>query len=500
MITDNGMEKILKKCGELPSWAVYAAIAAASLIFMIWHAEDSGFWYDEFAQICFSGLDSTLLDSLTTVDPTPPLFNVMANIWYHIVPYGERWLLLLPQTAMAFAVYISGLWGERLNGRMTGICTALLLGSSQMVIEQCGFEFRGYGTYLLFAVSVLYMHDLRVCVGEKHSAGSAALYTVLLICLIYSHLFGLLVFAALGMFDLLAVRTAKNRLLNAIPYVCAGAAFLPWLIYFWQAAGTASVGAAVDWMVKPNPWEVIKLIAYLCGNHIIVCALFMTGTIWVLYGFAAAGQDRFLVLRKLVPIVVGIVMISVMYCFGIVRAGQASLWVKRYFTALFPCCAVITAMGAVAAANFISRRLPKVKEIHVYAAVFVLVVPVFLYRTAVVDTPLAVYHHREAAEFLYEQDDIMDCDVIVLSTLGDTTPGWYSYYVERQGSRKGFLAASVYDIDPKDMDQYNVVYVDTGYLYENCAAKEMIADQFELDSYWQDVSVERYVRKTLAGH
>lgn len=471
-------------------------IALAFLAFMILNGNHYGFWYDEFAQICFSGGSQTLLDSLLVVDPTPPLFNVLANIWYHIVPYGERWLLLLPQLATAGGVYISALWGERLGGQSVGVWTAILLGASQMVMEQCGFEFRSYGIYLLFSALAFYIHcrlmERELCwIWEIGYFGA-------LIGLLYSHAFGVLLVAALGLIDLIQIGIRRKHWRSLIPYVAAGCCYLPWLVQFFYRAGTAATNAVVGWMQSPTLWDIIKLLAYLCGNHIVVCGLFAAGTavliIWVFQKQRGEGTES---LIQCIPLLVSGIVVCVAFLYGIIQGSQASLWEKRYFTGLFPCAAVICGMGATAISRLLQRY--GMVSTRIFSVVCAgLVVPVFLVKTAVGDTPLGTYYHREVAEVLYQQNDIREEHVLILSTMDQFISGWEEYYGSHQGRREELGIRSIYDVTPKELQQYDVIYFENNFWEERsrtCPTRQMLETEYNVSKSWDEIHLQKYEKK-----
>lgn len=478
---------------RVPSHAWYAAIALFSLVFMICCGANTSFWFDEFAQICFSGLGKSLTESALVLDPTPPLFNVTANIWYNLVPYGDRWLLLLPQLATAASVYVVGLWAEKVRGKQAGVCAAALLGTSQMVLEQCGFEFRGYGFYLLFASLAMYRFHCRTSPDGRRTFAGETVFALVLTALLYCHVFALMVFGVLAAAEFVLVLRKKCKPAALVPYLLAGAAFLPWLIRFLLKAGSDAAVAAVDWMVKPTPWEVVKLAAYLCGNHIIVCILFVLGVLSVL--FAACRTPAEAASRQmLVPLSAGVFQVGAMYIYGVIRTDFASLWVKRYFTGLFPICAVFCAVGIVSLVEWICCRQKSSKSLWVYLIVFGSIVPLFLVKTAVGDTPLGVYYHRETAEILYQQPDIFDEGTIVLSTLGDYVDGWKAYYVERQGERESFLIRSLYEVGLEEIMNYKVVYLDHGFPEMESEARKKLDSSYICSQEWEKEALSRYVR------
>lgn len=471
---------------------LYAVIALLSLAFMIWHADDTSLWYDEFAQICYSGQNMTLLDSARVLDPTPPLFNLLANLWYHIVPYGQRWLLLLPQGAVAFAVYLTGLWGEELGGKKIGLIAASLLGSSQMVIEQCGFEFRSYGIYLLFAVLALYLQTIQ-SKREKRDWYDNVFYTAALIGLLYSHPFGAIMTAAIGIHDIWRIVRYRLQPDILISYIVAGTVYLLWLIRYLLFQGALVAVATEEWMVRPTPWEVLKLGAYLCSNHFLLCLLFAGGILKALILWKKKSREHE---RLLLVIWVGLFMVAVVYCYGAIRSEHASLWARRYFCGLLPCAAVLSAFGAQWFAAELAKKT-HVQESLICFVVLLAIVPYTLYRTAAMDTPLKTYYHREVAEWLLQQPDIRDENVVVFSTLGYTTEGWLEYYVTQKGGRQGFHAESLYDVSGEELLKYNVVYVDEG--FSGFPAKTeyaliLLESFFHKSDAWPELELVRYER------
>ena len=490
---------------RLSIWLVYAAIAGISLCFMVIHAEDTGFWYDEFAQICFSGLNQTILDSLLITDPTPPLFNVLANIWYDLVPYGERWLLLLPQLGMACGVYVCALWGEMLGGKRAGIWTGMLVGFSQMVIEQCGFEFRGYGFYLMFSALALYLHGRLLAEGKQATPGLYAAFCAALTGLLYSHVFGALIFAGIGSIDVFLILRRKAPKKRLLPFVIAGLVYLPWVLYFLTSAGQLTAQAEVNWMSAPTLWDVVKLIAYLCGNHIVVCGLFAAGSLAVLLQVCRAFKNRRCpteLLQKMVPFVVSAFVILLAFLYGSLRAQYASLWVKRYFTGLFPCCAAVCALGTVQIGALIKRRFKKKAAERVGATLLALTIfPVFLIKTAVGDTPLEKYYHREVTQVLYEQPDIREEKVMILSTFDQYLEGWEEYYCQQKGAREGLGIRSVYDVAPEELRKMEVVYFEYNFWEERsrqCPIRRILEEEYIPTQCWDDIRLIRY-EKTSGG-
>lgn len=465
-------------------WLVYVGLALAAVLWMACFGNANGFWYDEFAQICYSAPPQSLLDTLKIADPTPPLFSLTANLWMRLVPVSERWLLLLPQLAVGGAMVVMALWCHRRYGFRGGVLGVVLLGFSRMVMEQCGFEFRGYGFYLLFAVLVLYVH------GRQEENRFSIGYTCALIGLAYCHLFGMALCLLLGVWDGTLILRKKLSPKTFLHYLVAGAVFLPWGLYFLSRAGSSAMAATADWMTKPSLWDVAKLVIFLCGNHLLVCALFALGCLLPVgtllkkrHTASPAGEEPLLCLF------LGAVLIASVFLYSLLRGEQASLWVKRYFTGLFP-CAVFLAVGG---ACWLLARWSRYKNWMV-GSILVATVPLCLWQTASGDSPFGVYYHREAAAVLVQQDDLYAPTTAVVSSLGSSTPGWAWFYLEQGGTAPAAITLDAETVPPQELGDYEVLYVDAGYGAQPEALVTELENEYQVTQTWESLSLNRYER------
>ena len=454
----------------------YMGIAAVSLLFMVIYGTTNGFWYDEFAQIIYSGPPNTLLDTLKIADPTPPLFSLAANLWMRVAPMEERWLLLLPQLAMSVAVVLMGLWCQKFYGMSGGILGASLLAFSQMVVEQCGFEFRGYGFYLLFATLVFLLH------GERKPWA----YTLSLIGLAYCHIFGAAICAFLGVWDALQVLQKKRSWKEFLPYMLAGLVFLPWGLYFFAQAGTGVLSASGDWMRKPTLWDVVKLITFLCGNHIVVCLLFVTGCLLAVWELIAQRKSRD-ELESCIPLLVGVLLIFSVFLYGILRGEHASLWVKRYFTGLFPCAVFLAVRGG---AELLRRR--KWKKPVALTLVLLTILPVWGLRIIRNEAPFGIYHHREVAAVLQEEKAVEHPQTVLLSSLGQYGRGFTALYFPSPPP-EGWVQDTT-NTNPETLESVTTLYVDTGFGELSRELSDYIETNYQCTEQWPSIALKRYDR------
>lgn len=459
----------------------FMGIAVTSLVFMVVFGTGNGFWYDEFAQIGYSAPPNSLLDTMQIADPTPPFFSIVANLWMRIVPMSERWLLLLPQLAVATAVVVMGLWCEKFFGFRGGILGAGLLAFSQMIIEQCGFEFRGYGFYMLFATLAMYLHR---CTGgkEQHTVH----YTVALICLAYCHIFGIGICLAMGLWDFLQISRNKESWKRLFPYLFAAAAVLPWGVYFLLESGKTAIAAKADWMIKPSLGDVVKLVAYLCGNHIVMCILFAIGCLLaVLMGVKKWKTQSSM--EKQMPLFVGATIIVAVFTYNLIRPDHASLWVKRYFVGLFPCATFLTVWGAV----WLIERFKKQQALFLPFILFT-TISVWGFRVIKNDAPFGIYYHREVAQVLQQDPAIRNPHTLVLSSLDAYVDGWIQLYLKPHNISvkvQAFREAQI-----QELLLHETVYVDTGYgeLREEIAT--YLTENYQLAQEWTDISLQKYIK------
>ena len=499
---------------KVENWSprfTYGLICLVSLVFMIWKGKSFGFWTDEFAQIVYSGMGKTLLESFLVIDPTPPLFNVLANIWYNLVPWGERWLLLLPQLAMVAGIYVSALWAERLGGARLGVWTAVLLAFSRMVITHCGFEFRAYGVYLLAASLAFYSHSRVMDAGNEKVGRWGIVYWLSLLLLVYSHCLAFLIFFALAFYDIVLILRRRIPWTRLFIYFFSGILFLPWVIWIVYAYIVSKLSVSSDpsaafsiasWMPRPGIMDIPDLCSYLCGNHILVLLFFVCGGLFVLKKIADAVKVRVFDVeleQLLIPCWAAAFMILVMFVYGQNRSGFPTLWVARYFTGLFPCFAVVCALGIETISAFAEKRSPTALK-AMSVLFFVAIVGVHLGNVLADNISEGNLSHREATEVMYQQPDIHDEDTLVMTSMKSFLEGWEEYYCRKQGQREGIGLRSAHDVTEEELLSHDVVYFEYAYGYgsadrEQLTICQLLESKYSLDEEWSDVCLRRYVRK-----
>lgn len=188
----------------------FGGIALALFFVLLLLAEQVSFWNDEMSQIAFGLNDIPYLieRSASLEDGVPPLFGIVAWFWYRIVPYGERWLLLLSIVPVVVSAYFLGLIGKLTVNARTGYIMEILFAASPFFWYNIALEFRGYSFLLLFSVLSIYLYLLRN--QGKRKKGILGL-NITLTALCFSHYFGIMIFGILFLADVMLLLRKKSN-------------------------------------------------------------------------------------------------------------------------------------------------------------------------------------------------------------------------------------------------------------------------------------------------
>lgn len=235
-------------------WLGLAALPGLVLVgagIRFWNLGADDFWTDELATVTYASSLST-----TYRDTHPPLFYLIMYAWLSFAPVHET-LLRIPSafigTLNILAVY---LFARSMCDRLTGVLAAGLVALATMHIWHSQ-EARMYST-LAVTSTLSSWAMLRYC--RDASGRNAALYTLTASALLYTHLFGLMTFAAQSLIFLYYALFVKRgdgafaaRFIAA--QAVAGASVLPWLTYLAMHPGTDRV----DWIPPVSVETVVNM-------------------------------------------------------------------------------------------------------------------------------------------------------------------------------------------------------------------------------------------------
>lgn len=456
---------------------ILICLAIIYLIILIPLSRRQSFWVDEMFQIGFSGGDNSLLETFLIHETTPPLYRLLANIWYHIVPYGEGWLLLLSELFVAASVIVMGFAGFVYCNKRAGINVAVIMMTSVFVAETCSFEFRSYSLLLLLSSLILLLFITR-WKNDGHKIKDYLLQWLIMFLLCYTHYFGLFLCMSLFLVDFLLMLLRKSALWGRFwgMYILLGMSYIPWVCHVIRMGhlGKSDIGEEVtiasfytilNLLVDTNKFLFLLLI--IAAISLIIEAI----VLW----------ERYKDVKQLfnaIPIMTGIILFSGLACYGIYVNTDLTLWVVRYFTVLYPWLAlvigtiierIVHGITETSAINIEKRKI--VFLVIPLTLFFFLGVPAMSTLYQFMQKPILSQDYIGAADYLYDynQGEVY-CDNVAVAYLRSATgyegKGWYEYYITKQGKRDGlnFISCTA-DLEYEDFknfyEQYDTVIVCT---------------------------------------
>lgn len=479
---------------------LYFVIAIASFLIMLRYAGVDGFWLDEVYQVQFSNRTGSWKEVLfaSTANLPMPLCSLIFYIWYQIMPYGERFLLLLSEVSTVAGLYFIGLCGRKLCGRVGGVMAMIAIVASPTIFVQCAYEFRFYGLYLMGTAIVLLTYLKRLDTQGVESHGSVLRLGIAMLFCAQMHYFGVILCAILFGIDVLLFINHKIKFRCIWSYIIAGLSYLPILIVVVQ---TKSYSTKATWQGEPSLKAVLNLIRYLSGNSTVVMVLFSVGISAVLiYLFDRLRQKTFSFetdIAYFLPAIIVIVTVAILYLYGQL-CPAATLWVERYFVGLIPAVCLLFTYGVDVLVRVLTQRGHK--DVRVLTTVIcltitLLIVPVTLDQT--IDTVTKIRQpHREGANWLYEQGNYIynDTTLVVTTNSPIFVEGWSEYYLTKQGQRDEVNVVSQWQLTAEILDGYDRVYLH--YVHSSAPQRllDLLNESFTIVADRPDLKIRTYQR------
>lgn len=453
------LKKILQKTSNMKMWCsknwdvfVYVVFAGLTLCWMIVYGGEDSFWNDEIYQIGFISHNSSLLDTIhysaTLEESTPFLFGIIANLWYRVVPYGEKWLLLLPRFACSISVIFIGLIGRTIRNKRTGILAAVIASASPVILFEASSEFRSYGFLIFFTSIMVWFYCKRKLTQGKGCYVSLVWYSLAMSVVAYTHYFGIFLCGVIFLFDLILILRKKINKRVLVSYIIAGITYIPWII----TVLLFKKNIQATWHKLPQIKDIYSLIKYLCGNEFILF-LFIVGISFVTYRLFTKKDEYFLeicLLWGVLSVILGL------FIYGHLKSNF-TLWAPRYFLELEPLIILLAAIGIDSVCCLLQNKEKK--------AVLCLVACIWLSYSSgkgMLVSDLAHEPFRQAADWLYSQGGyIYNSDTLVLCTPwpSPVINGWNEYYLTRQGIRDEINVAGQGEISLEDVSRYERIYL-----------------------------------------
>lgn len=484
---------------KLKSKSTYALIAAAFLFLVFPYLSEQEFWLDEMFQIGFSGTGKSLYETLMVTETTPPLFRMIANVWYNIMPYGEEWLLLLPTLFCAGFIYTVGLLGEEIGGKYVGYTSALIAAVSSALLNSGAREFRA-NALLAFLSCVLILYYIKNLKTGKYKIA----FTLSMLLLAYTHYFGVFLCGAVFLLDVYYFFTKKKTYKDFIPYVIVFVLYIPWILRF-LSLGQMSFEAF--WQPVPNFKELYNLALYLCGDLIKVILL----SLGVFSIFAICKVKKEEAYNSLPLAIIPFIMVLCVYAYGTFVRPQASLWTNRYFLNIIPCSIVVISYALVIIGKFlllnVNKSLKDVKITKTIKKAICIILPIWLlvsnFSNISADyTAPNKSDFKGAANTIYSHVDAYKKDsLVVMVCQGYVVDGWNEYYMTMQGRRDGLKYISIEDM-PNDtakaeefFSQYKTIYMCYLQDYGSAVLNNQLTKNYDLIQDNTSTCVRIYKRK-----
>lgn len=491
---------------------IYASIALLMLAILLIFSGKKSFFTDELHQIgLLESVDSLpaliRLHASTEREVAPPLFAVLAWVWYRIVPYGQAFLQLLPALLTCAGVYVVGLAGRTAGGRLVGVFSALLALLAPAVSLTAGMQFRQYGALFLFAALTTYLYILRNRQRGSEKWSVLVLYGVVMAALPYTHYVSALL--PVGFFLIDAVLLVQKRLRPRclLSYVIGGGLFFPWALSILRSVATRNE----FWIDKPRIHDLLDALYFLTDGKtagplfflfLLGCCLALAGTIYrrLLHTPCPSAIGHMGALACVPFFMLGCVFVYSAYC-----SDTVSLFLPRYFICVIP--AILLVAGDALARLFFwlaTRSAPAARMTAALTLCLLLAALCTLRLDETVRTDVATVTepYREAADYLSDRPDVRDQNVaVVTSNLSAyVTAGWESYYVTQGGARASFEIFDYVRL-PKEADaqQYDVLYTFVEHAALPPETQYLLNTFYEKDGACTDGTpwrVTRYIRRS----
>lgn len=458
--------KIRKNSGnEFVTWTashyaelICGAIAIASVFVLFRYSEVDSLWYDELYQVALSlDNDCAIGRLLTHSDYYPSFSSDVLSLAYRIAPYGERWLLLVPEIFSVLGIYLVAMAAKRVHGRAAAIFTMLFGTTNTTLILRCAYEFRVY--WLLFFsccltlyIYVRYRNDLDTAVTWKR----LIIYGAALWLPAASHVFGVFFSAGLAITDMVYMASKRLSPRWIISFCITGVLYSPWL-YNIICCDVWSMQK--PWNGTPTPDGIVTLLRNWSshGNFGYYFLLIGGGIVLVEIVLLVYSGKKMHTADMALFITLTFV-VSFVYIYGKYVNPASTMWVERYFVVLVPCILWLQTLAAVSLCQPFKKHNVTTAAVCLMCACIGITNILQWFPTATV----VGAKYRKSADWFYTQTNtIYNDSTIIISTFLHEYPetGWQEYYLTREGRRDALNLINQGDVDAAVLADKSVVYI-----------------------------------------
>src|SRR5215212_10296641 len=188
--------------------ATLLALFVVGLVLRLYGLGSESLWYDELWAVRIARMEPLEIMRASLGDNNPPLYYLILHYWMLLVGHSEVAIRLPSAIAGALAVPLIYGIGSLLFSRAAGLMAALILSLSAYQIRYAQ-EGRAYALLVFLALASFYFLERLLTDGNRSRLVTAG-YVVSTTLLMYTHVYGILLVAAQGVY-LLATRQALRK-------------------------------------------------------------------------------------------------------------------------------------------------------------------------------------------------------------------------------------------------------------------------------------------------
>ena len=454
-------------------------------------------WYDELFEIGW-GVQTDSLFARAFVDLVPrPISEFILGFWTTYAPYGEKWLMLLPELCTAAGIYFVGMCGKVYKNARAGVAAALFAACSGFLLRQCSYEIRSYSLFYMTGAIVLYYFLKRYRTPEQYTRGDKIKFTVAMVVFSQTHYYAYVICAVFFALEFIAQVFLKIKKIGFMPYIVTGICTIPSAVMVLRSHFISEYTSV--WQPVPTVSTVLSLFSDMAGWSRIQEAVFFFGAVC---GLAAViwllrKRERTEAFCRAVPLVLIGGVVVMFYIYGNFIRPDATLWSNRYFCGLFPCFSVVCGYGIDVLCQLAGQwtKRPRAAAACVYVLVCLAVV-IFSGKGVISAAHSVRQPYRAASDWLYSHDDIYnDSTLILASDPPDALAGLNDYYFTKRGRRDQVNVKSCYEITDEELLQYDKVYTIALHELLRPGPTETLVAHFRQTEMGEDYNVLAFERR-----
>lgn len=467
-------------------YLAYAGIAFLSFISMVSLSEEDSLWYDEMFTLGYAQANVPPNSSFI-------VWGLMCK-WVKIIPYGQKFLLLLPIFVVAISVYIAGLLGKHLINGQAGCFLAALLGFSPYIYSQAAFEFRTYFMMLLMSIMTYYIFCIRGVGNGYEKNWIIPIYGISLALLMDSHEYGKLAAAAFMAMDVILVILKKIKKRNIISEIFPIIYMIYWILnndvgYLWNNYSVSR---------KPDMKMIFHTLLTLCSNNKVLFGMFILGGIVVLRLIISDIQQKRDAVENHGKEMAVLVLILGVFSAAVVYSAYVnpdnSLYVDRYFISIISFVLIVAVFGI----NFLIESIAK-KDIcnvkNIFSITVVALIVVWGWSGYQEDGSFKHnQNYREAAEWISSQNDIYNEDVVVFIPENAYNVAAFHYYMSKGRAVDSINFRNIFNLDVSNTE-FQKIYLVAPSFSPTEEQAQYLNDEYMLKDTVQGYPISIYEKK-----